>query len=255
MRANRLKALHRAGEPIVNAWLSFGAPYAAESICHQGFDSATIDCQHGLIGYDMAVAMLHAVSSTNAVPLVRPSGPFPAEIMRFLDGGAYGVICPMVSTRADAETLVGACRYPPLGQRSFGPARALLYGGADYRTGANGEILVMAMIETAEGLANLDAICDTPGLDGIYVGPNDLSLALGYEPRNEPTDAEVCDAINRIRKACARRGLLVGIFASDGDAARRRTQEGFGFVTPGNDATLLRAVMADAVRKSRGDGT
>ena len=150
--------------------------------------------------------MLHAVSSTSAIPLVRPSGPYSAEIMRFLDAGSYGIICPMISTRTDAETLVAACRYPPLGQRSFGPARAQLYGGADYLRHANAEILALAMIETAEGLRNLDAILDTPGLDGIYVGPNDLSLALGYAPRNEPVDDEVRVAIERIRAACTARG-------------------------------------------------
>lgn len=254
MRTNKLREMHRDGQPIVNAWLSIGAPYAAESICHQGFDSATIDCQHGMIGFDTAVAMLHAISSTSAIPLVRPSGPYPAEIMRFLDAGSYGIICPMISTRTDAETLVAACRYPPVGQRSFGPARAQLYGGADYLLHANAEILALAMIETAEGLRNLDAILDTPGLDGIYVGPNDLSLALGYAPRNEPVDDEVRVAIERIRAACTARGMIVGIFASDGDAAQMRIAEGFGLVTPGNDAALLRATMADAVRKSRSNG-
>lgn len=251
MRRNEIRALKAAGRPIVNAWLSIGAPYAAEAIAHQGFDSATVDCQHGMIGFDVALAMLQAISTTTAVPLVRPSCNDPAEIMRYLDAGAYGVICPMISTAADAAALVSACRYPPAGSRSFGPARGLLYGGADYLDAANQELLVLAMIETAEGLDNVDAIVATPGLDGIYVGPNDLALTLGHAPASESADPIVMAAIERIRAAVKAAGKLSGIFCSGGAAAARRITEGFDLVTPGNDAALLRATMAAAVAAAR----
>lgn len=251
MRVNRVRELAAAGRPAVNAWLSIPSAYAAESIAHQGFDAATVDAQHGMMGFEAGVAMLQAVSSTPATPMVRPSGLVPAEIMRWLDAGAYGIICPMISTASDARALVEACRYPPEGTRSFGPARGLLYGGADYLAGANREIVVLAMIETGKGLANVEAIVAVPGIDGVYVGPNDLSLALGHPPANEPRAAQVRDAIERVRAATAAAGKIAGIFCSDGAAAAGRAAEGFGFVTPGNDAALLRAASARAVADAR----
>lgn len=253
MRENKLRAKKAAGEPIVNAWLSIGAPYAAEAIAHQGFDSATIDCQHGMIGFDLAVTMLQAISATPAIPMVRPSGLHPTEIMRFLDAGSYGIICPMISTVDDAAMLVRSCRYPPFGERSFGPARGLLYGGTDYLDHADREILVLAMIETVSGLENIDAILSVEGLDGIYVGPNDLGMALGRRPANEPDDELVSSAIEHVRERTAAHGLISGIFCSNGPAAAMRIRQGFDLVTPGNDAALLRGAMAQAVAATRGE--
>ena len=255
MRINPLRAMKAEGRPIINAWLSIGSAYAAETIAHQGFDAATIDCQHGMIGFETALSMFHALSSTPATPLVRPSRLDPAEIMHYLDAGSYGVICPMISTAADAAALVSACRYPPAGSRSFGPARGLLYGGADYRTGADEAIVVLAMIETVEGLDNLAAILAVPGLDGIYVGPNDLSLGMGFEPANEPEAGPVAVAIDNICQQTRAAGKIAGIFCSDGEAAARRVAEGFDFVTPGNDAALLRRIMTQEVKRARSERT
>lgn len=251
MRPNLLRALKAQRTPIVNAWLSINSGYAAELISHQGYDAVTVDCQHGMIGYDAAVVMLQAISTTQAVPLVRPSRNDPGEIMRFLDAGAYGIICPMISTRTDAEALVAACRYAPVGSRSFGPARGLLYGGADYAACANAEILVFAMIETADGLANLDAILATPGLDGIYVGPNDLALALGCSPVPESNDPVMIEAVERIRATTVACGKIAGIFCSGGEGAARRISEGFDLVTPSNDAVLLKTAAAAAAARAR----
>lgn len=252
MRANRVRELKAAGAPIVNAWLSSPSAYAAEVIAHQGFDAVTVDCQHGMIGFETALAMLQAISSTPAIPLVRPAANDPAQIMRLLDAGAYGVICPMISSPEAAAQLVAACRYPPQGARSFGPARGVLYGGADYLERANEEILVLAMIETSEGLDKLDAILATPGLDGIYVGPNDLALALGRAPAAESEDPVVAEAIAGILAATRDAGLLAGIFCSNGAAAARRLADGFHLVTPGNDMALLRQVMAREEAAARG---
>jgi len=251
MRRNRLRALKAAGTPIVNAWLSIGSSYSAEIGASQGFDAVTVDCQHGMIGFDTALVMLQAISTTAAIPLVRPSRLDPAEIMRFLDAGAYGIICPMISNAAEAAALVSACRYPPVGTRSFGPARGLLYGGSDYAAHANDEILVLGMIETWGGLDDLEAIVATPGLDGIYVGPNDLALALGYATNPESDEPEVMAAVARIVAATKAHGKLSGIFCSGAAGATRRIGEGFDLVTPGNDAMLLRAAMAAAVSGSR----
>jgi 4-hydroxy-2-oxoheptanedioate aldolase len=174
MRLNKLKVAAAENRPIINGWLAIPSSYSAEIMGHQGYDAVTVDLQHGMIDFASALAMLQALSATPAVPLVRVADSTPAQIMRVLDAGAYGVICPMVSTPEQARRFVAACRYPPQGIRSFGPARGLLYGGADYPQHANREILTLAMIETREGLANIDAILDTEGLDGVFIGPNDL---------------------------------------------------------------------------------
>ena len=251
MRPNQLRALKAASTPIVNAWLSIGSSYSAEIVASQGFDAVTVDCQHGMIGFETALVMLQAISTTAAIPLVRPSCLDPAQIMRFLDAGAYGIICPMISNAAEGAALVSACRYPPVGRRSFGPARGLLYGGSDYAAHANDEILVLGMIETRGGLDNLDEIIATPGLDGIYVGPNDLALALGYSSIPESNEPEMMAAVASIVAATTQHGKLSGIFCSSSAGAARRISEGFDLVTPGNDAMLLRAAMAAAVSGSR----
>ena len=180
----------RRQESLVNAWLAIPSTYSAEVMGHQGFDSVTVDLQHGMIGFDAAIPMLQALSST-AVPLARVSKNDPALVMRLLDAGAYGIICPMVSTPEQARDFVSACRYPPKGGRSFGPARGLLYGGADYFAHADREIVTLAMLETVEAVANADAILAVEGLDEICIGPNDLSLAYGKPPKSEPDDPEL----------------------------------------------------------------
>ena len=252
MRRNILRDRRAAGEPIVNAWLSIGSSYLAEIVANGGYHAVTVDRQHGMMGFDTALAMLQAISTTGAVPLVRPARNDPGEMMRYLDAGAYGLICPMISTPAEAAAFVSACRYPPQGTRSFGPSRGLLYGGADYALHANNEILTLAMIETAEGLRNLDGIVATAGLDGIYVGPNDLALALGCSPRAESDDPTMIEAVERIRSAVSAAGKISGIFCSGGAGAAQRLREGFDLVTPGNDATMLKAGIAEAVARTLG---
>ncbi|MFT4064085.1 HpcH/HpaI aldolase family protein [Paraburkholderia sp.] len=254
MRPNLAKQKFLAGEPVINAWLSIPSSYAAEIVATQGFDSATVDLQHGMVGLDAALGMLQAISITAATPLVRCSSLNGAEIMRLLDAGAYGVICPSIDTPAMAREFVAACRYPAVGTRSFGPARGALYGGADYFAHANDTILALAMIESQTALDNLEAILDTPGLDGIYIGPNDLALSLGAEPAAEPGEV-VQRAIERILRAARERGLLAGMFCSDGGAARRRLEQGFHLVTPGNDANALATASSARLLATRGGKT
>ena len=251
MRPNTLRHLHRERRPAVNAWLSIPSSFHAEVACHTGVDAATVDCQHGMIAFNEAVAMFQAISTTGVVPLVRPGANDAPEIMHFLDAGAYGIICPMISTAEQAARLVASCRYAPAGHRSFGPARGVLYGGADYFARANDEVLVIAMIETQEALRNLDAILATPGLDGIYVGPNDLAIELGHPPKAEHDHPEVTSAVERIRAAAVARNLIAGIFCSDGPAAKTRIAQGFGLVTPGNDAATFRAAYTAQVAAAR----
>jgi 4-hydroxy-2-oxoheptanedioate aldolase len=240
MRPNKLKQLLRDGKTAANAWLSIPSSYSAEVIGHCGFDAVTIDMQHGMVDFGQAVALLQAISATPATPLARPQSSDPVQIMRLLDAGAYGVICPQVDNADIARAVVAACKYPPSGERSFGPSRGLLYGGADYFAHANQEILVLVMIESPQAVANLDSILDVPGVDGIYIGPNDFSLTHGGAPSSEP-GGEVGELIERVRARTQERGLYTGIFCADGLMARRRIAQGFQVVTPGNDATILKA--------------
>ncbi|MHB1249641.1 MAG: HpcH/HpaI aldolase family protein [Polaromonas sp.] len=251
MRSNHLKEMCQRREAAVNGWLTIASPYAAEVMGHQGFDAVTVDMQHGMIGFAQAVGMFQALSATPALPLARVSCNDPALLMQMLDAGAYGIICPMISSVEEARSFVSACRYPPLGTRSFGPTRGLLYGGPDYFQRANHEILTLAMIETRAGLDALEAILAVDGLDGVFVGPNDLSLAMGKAPKSEPDDKEVRDAIVHICARTLADGKIPGIFCSGGDAAARRIAEGFLLVTPGTDVALLSQAARRAVDAAR----
>src|ERR1700744_733937 len=178
MIRNRLKQLWANGNPTINGWSSIGNPFPAEIMAAQGYDSVSIDVQHGALDYTSVLPMLQAMRASGVVTMARVPWLGPGGIMKILDAGAYGIICPMVNTAEQAAEFVSYVRYPPLGQRSFGPTRAAYSAGANYAAEANGEILAFAMIETGQGMSNLEAIAATPGLDGIYVGPADLALSL-----------------------------------------------------------------------------
>jgi 4-hydroxy-2-oxoheptanedioate aldolase len=251
MRKNSIKAKMLRGECTTNGWLALGSTYSAEIMGHAGFDSVTVDCQHGMFDFNQALPMLQALSATPTVPIVRSPWNDAAVIMHLLDAGAYGVICPMINNRAEAERLVAACRYAPQGMRSFGPARGLLYGGADYFEHANNEIIVFAMIETLEGIKNLEEILAVPGLDGIYIGPNDLALALGAKPGSDLTDSRCVESIAHILARAKAHKKFAGIFCASGHVGATRRVQGFNLVTLTHEGVLLasaaKAAVADAL--------
>ena len=253
MRKNKLKEMFKAGKPIINSWLSIPSSFSAEVMANQGWDSVTIDMQHGLIDYPNAINMLQAISTTDTTPLARVNWNEPGQIMKILDAGCYGVICPMVSNRNEAEKFVQACQYPPKGYRSFGPIRASIYGGADYAKKADNEILKLAMIETKEALEKLDEILDTPNLDGVYVGPADLSLAVGEEPGfDRPENTIAYKEISRILEATKKRGLLAGIHNGTAEYAQKMISKGFNLVTIGADQRFMSAGAKTTVEKIKG---
>ena len=254
MRENKLKSIWARGEAVVNGWLSIPSAFSAEVMAHQGFDSLTVDMQHGVIDYQVAVTMLQGISTTGAMPMARVPWNDPARLMKILDAGAYGVICPMVNTRAEAEALVRACKYPPRGYRSWGPVRASIYAGADYGDHANEDIVVMPMIETAEAMKNLDDILSVPGVDGVYVGPSDLSLALGLKPRLDQTDAPVVEAQQKIAEACKRHGVVAGIHNSTATYALKMIAQGYQFVTLASDSRHMAMKAAEEVAVVRKSG-
>ncbi|HWN72017.1 MAG TPA: aldolase/citrate lyase family protein, partial [Haliangium sp.] len=145
MRENRIRSIWNAGGAVLNGWCSMPGAFSAELMAHQGWDTLTLDMQHGVIDYQVAVHMLTAISTTSTTPVVRVPWLDPGIIMKMLDAGAYAVICPMINGRADAEKLVAATRYPPRGQRSYGPVRAQLYAGSDYARHANDTVVCFAM--------------------------------------------------------------------------------------------------------------
>ena len=254
MRENTLKTKWARGEATVNGWLSIPSSFSAEVMAHQGFDSLTVDMQHGVVDYQVAVTMLQAISTTPVIPLARVPWNDPGRLMKILDAGVYGVICPMISNRAQAEALVAACRYPPRGYRSWGPVRASIYAGSDYGDHANEDILVIPMIETAEALENLDDILSVPGVDAIYVGPSDLSLALGMKPRLDQTDPPVVEAQRKIAAACKRHGVVAGIHNNTSAYALKMIAAGYRFVTLASDSRFLAAKAADEVAAVRKTG-
>ena len=254
MRENKLKSIWARGEAVVNGWLSIPSSFSAEVMANQGFDSVTVDMQHGVIDYQVAVTMLQGISTTGAMPMARVPWNDPARLMKILDAGAYGVICPMVNTRAEAEALVRACKYPPRGYRSWGPVRASIYAGADYGDHANDDIVVMPMIETAEAMKNLDDILSVPGVDGVYVGPSDLSLALGLKPRLDQTDAPVVEAQQKIAEACKRHGVVAGIHNSTATYALKMIAQGYQFVTLASDSRHMAMKAAEEVAVVRKSG-
>jgi 4-hydroxy-2-oxoheptanedioate aldolase len=244
---NKLKARLKSGKACVNAWLAIPSGFSAEVIAQCGFDSVTVDMQHGVQDYLSMVQCFQAMDKHPITPMVRIPWNEPGIIGKVLDGGAWGVICPMVNTPAEAKALASACLYPPKGKRSNGPIRASAYGvESPYQSIANDEVLVIPMIETQEAIDNIEAILDVPGISGIYIGPSDLGLSLGMKPVLDREEPEIFPIYEKLVKATAKRGLFAGIHNATGAYAARMIGMGFRFVTIFNDSGLMaRAARAE----------
>lgn len=251
MRENTIRTIWGKGGTVINGWLAMPSSISAELMAQQGFDSLCIDLQHGAIDYQVAVTMLQAISTTATMPIARIPWNDPAITGKMLDAGAYGIICPMVNSREECERFVGACRYAPQGYRSVGPLRANLYAGADYWKHANTTVLTMAMIETRQAVANLDAILSTPGLDAIYVGPSDLSVSMGESAGFDPTFPEVLKNIEAIAKAAHKHKVVPGIHVGSVAYGRRMIDAGYRLVTYLSDFRLLQWVSGRGVKALR----
>jgi len=252
MRKNTVRQIIKDGGRVINGWCAIPDSYAAEVYAHQGWDSVTIDLQHGPVDFTRALPMLQAISTTNAIPLCRVPWNDAAIIMKLLDAGSYGLICPMINTKEEAERFVSFGRYPPIGTRSMGPNRAVQYGGADYWQGANEEVILLAMIETRAGLQNLEEILSVKGLDGVYVGPSDLSMAMGKPPTLDPSDAEVNAAIAHIAKVVRGKSMIAGVHTDSPATAKKRFDQGYNFATLLNDARALAMAANNMVKETRG---
>lgn len=255
MRPNTLRSIWERGEAVLNGWLHIGNGFAAEVMAHAGWDSLTIDLQHGPLGYAAALTMLQAISTTATIPLARVPWNEPGIIMKLLDAGCYGIICPMINTGEEAERFVQACRYPPQGYRSYGPTRVTLYAGADYAQHANAAVITMAMIETVTALNNLDDILAVPGLDAVYVGPADLSQSLGLPPQVDSTNPQLLAALDTVVASARRHGVIAGLHTAGVPYATQMIERGFRFTTIMSDARLLATAAATITATMKATGT
>ena len=248
---NSLNKLWAEGGTAVNAWLAINSPVSAEMMAKAGWDTVTIDTQHGMIDLGAAMTMIQTVSGAGTIPLVRVPWNDPAWIMKFLDSGALGIVCPMVNTAAQCAAFVAACRYAPDGNRSWGPVRIPFANPPEYKDWANLNVATLAMIETQEALDNLDEILSTPGLDALYVGPSDLAISLGSPPNPVPDVPKVLDAIDAILEGAMRNDVVPCMHCGSGEMAKEYLAKGWRLVTIQNDARLMVAAAKAALETAR----
>ena len=246
----------RAGETVFTAWCNLGSPVVAETVAREGYACAVFDAQHGLWDLNAIVNGIVALFNAGSAPAVRvPLGDF-AFVSRALDFGAEAIIAPMINTAADAKQFVNAVKYPPIGERSWGPQRAMVLQGkssaVDYLREANDGTLTFAMIETATALDNVDAIAATPGIDALFVGPYDLATALSSGTAQDVTAPEVERAIDRICAVAAKAGKIAGIYCRDAERAKAMAKRGFRFMAVGSDHGLVREGAAAQVKALKG---
>lgn len=246
---------HNVEAPHFGAWITLDSAIAVEQIAQLGFDHIVVDGQHGLLGYpEIRDALVAITAGGDATPFVRVSANDSAEIGRALDAGATGIIVPLIDNAADAQRAAAAARYPVSGgRRSYSPIRhGAHFGTTPAATDAG--VTVLAMIETPEGLEHAEAILEVEGIDGIFVGPYDLSLGLGA---TVPFEAEILPALEQalstLQTLAAQRNKIAGIYAGDSTDAIKRAQQGFTFINTATDITLLRDGMAAQLHAARSD--
>ncbi len=237
---------------MYTAWCGLAAPILAELIAREGFAAVVLDQQHGLYDMGTTAAAIAAVRMAGSAPIVRiPVGDF-AVASRVLDFGAEAVIAPMINTAADAKAFVAAAKYPPLGERSWGPHRATTLAGIPdqkvYLKEANALTVALAMIETRAALKNLDLILKTRGIDGVFVGPSDLSINLSNGAALEPVSADVERELARVAKLAKKAGKIAGVYCHSAERARELAERGFQFLAVGSDMAFLRAGTAPVVK-------
>jgi len=248
VRPNQTKKLLSMGRPAIGTFCTGASALIAEALGHSGYDFVIVDMQHGENSLGNLQGMLQALSATPTTPLVRVPVNMPVYIQRSLDLGAYGVIVPLVNTRDEAEAIIQSVRYAPVGSRSWGPIRGALYAGSDYFAKSHEELLTIVMLETADGLKNAKSILSVPGVDGCFIGANDLSVSLGFSSEMAELPPKVEEAILAIRDAAQAAGKAPGIQVFSADAANGRIAQGFRFVSVQSDFRMVRVTAAETLR-------
>ena len=248
---NKLLDLWKSGKPVINGWLSIPNSFTAEAFGKMGWDSLTIDMQHGQNDYQSSISMLQALSNSETVPFVRVPWNEPGIIMKMLDLGVMGVIAPMINSKDDCEQFTSYCYYPPIGQRSFGPMRAQLVHGLNYFNKANDNILSFAMIETKEAVDNLDEILSVPNLTGIYIGPADMSSSYGLPPKFDVKEDPVFSNIKMICEKANKYNKIAGIHNGSTDYAKEMINLGYKFVTILSDFRIMNSYSQKVVNEMK----
>jgi 4-hydroxy-2-oxoheptanedioate aldolase len=246
-----LRALWETKRPTIGGWCAIPTAFSAELMASAGFDWVCIDTQHGLIGYEQMTSMLQALDARDTPSLVRVPWNEPSAIMKALDAGADGVVVPMIGSADEAAAAVGACRYPPLGYRSWGPARPVLRDPRYSPEVANRDVVCVIMVETVEGVERIEEILDVPGIDCIMIGPADLSLSATQDvvtPGSKPAEARLME---RVQSACSARGVVAGTACRRVEDLHHWAAAGFGMFQLSSDLRLLSAAAADIVRDAR----
>lgn len=246
MQTNPLRERFLSGDTAVGGWLNMPSPIGAEIMAGLDLDYICIDMQHGLIDYSDSLALLASITGRSVTPVVRVPWNAPDHIGKALDAGAMGLILPMVNSEKQCRRAVEAASYPPTGRRSYGPTRAMIVEGPDYFVEAR--VAVIPMIETAEALANLDAILSVEGISAVYVGPADLAISMGNKPGSDTPD--FLDALDLIVQRCNAHGVVPGIHTTTATTADRLAR-GFRMVTVTTDIIALRTKLADDVNLVR----
>ena len=257
MRSNYVRHKLKRGEASVGTWLSLPSPTAAGFMARTGFDWLTIDLEHTPTTFETAAASFAIIAASGSVPLARIPWNTAENIKRVLDAGAYGIVVPMVNTRADAEAVVSAARYAPIGTRSIGGqqhATNFETDSATYYSRANDEILVVVMLETRQAVENADDILRVPGIDAFFIGPNDLHNSLGKTPAFESEGPEFIEAIEHLLASGRKHNVPAGIHVIDAAAAGRRRKEGFQFIAVSSEAGMMLS-KAGEIAKALGLGS
>jgi len=247
MRKNLVKEKLGRGEPAIGSWMAIGHSLSAEVMAHQGFDWLTVDLEHNPIGWDTLMHMFTAISTTDTVPFARTPWNDPMLIKRILDTGAYGVVVPNVKTREEAEKAVAACRYPPVGIRGLGGTRSRLYAGSDYYDHANEEISVHLMIEDKEAVERAEEIMSVPGIDAIFIGPNDLACSMGVPLGLDNKHPDHIKAVSHVLETGKKLGVPVGIHCGTPEEVVRRIKDGWQWLALASDARLMSGAASAAV--------
>ncbi len=239
MSPNTLRARLMGDVPVHACWLTLPEPLAAEILARQGWPALVLDLQHGAIDDPDALRILQTLHGQGVLPLLRVPWLDPGAVMKALDRGAHGIICPMIDTEDQAEAFVRACLYPPLGVRSWGPVRAGLDGSASYAARANDEVMPIVQVETPSALERLDCILAVPGLGAVFVGPNDLAWSSGYGPGSDREEPELLEVILDLPRRARAHGVAAGIHCASPAYARRMVEAGYRLITIGSDASFL----------------
>jgi 4-hydroxy-2-oxoheptanedioate aldolase len=238
----------RAGETVYCGWCALASPILAEVTAREGFSAVSLDMQHGLWDFAGAVTAIAAIHAAGAAPIVRVPYTGFALVSRALDMGAEGVIAPLISNVEDAKKFVAVAKYPPLGERSWGPNRAMMFGsfpdGKSYLRAANDLTVTIAMIETREALANVEAIAAVDGIDVLFVGPSDLSITMSGGAALDPHSKEVEAGLDKIVAAAKKAGKVAGLYCASAGRAAAMAKRGFGFLAVGSDLGFYREGLA-----------